>query len=264
MTIEKVPGTELGYHLIAYDAAGRERVEVDGDEASRKALDVLGAEPITDVFLFSHGWQGDVPSARRQYNAWIAAMAGCAADIERAGQARAGAFRPLLIGLHWPSLPWGDEELASSAVSFGPVGEPPVELLVDEYGGRIADTPEAREALRVIFEAAMDDVAPTRMPPEVRVAYEALDRESALGSAGEGAAPGDDREPFDPERVYREAEDAAVSFGGLDAGGLLAPMRTLSFWKMKDRARRFGESSGASLLADSSGRPGRIAECAST
>jgi hypothetical protein len=249
MPIEKVPGTSLSYHLIAFDAEGRERVEGEIDVASRRALAVLGVEPITDVFLFSHGWQGDIPAARRQYNAWIAAMAGCIADIERVRQARSGVFRPLLIGLHWPSLPWGDEELAGPAVSFGPIEAPPVEALVEEYAGRISDTPEARGALQVIFEAAMDDVAPIRMPPEVRAAYEALDHESAMGSAGEGAAPGDDREPFDPERVYREAEDAAVSFGGLDAGGLLAPLRTLSFWKMKDRARRFGESGGASLLA---------------
>ena len=250
MPIEKVPGTGVSYYLIAFDAEGRERGEGDGDVASRRAIDVLSAEPITDVFLFSHGWQGDVPAARRQYNAWIAAMAGCAPDIERVGQARSGEFRPLLIGMHWPSLPWGDEELAGPAVSFGPAEVPPIEALVEEYAGRIADTAETREALQVIFEAAMDDVAPTRMPPEVRVAYEVLDRESAMGSAGEGAAPGDDREPFDPERVYREAEDAAISFGSLDVGGLLAPLRTLSFWKMKDRARRFGESCAASLLAE--------------
>src|SRR5262245_22700503 len=102
-------------------------------------------------------------------------MAGCTADIERVKQALSGAFRPLLIGLHWPSLPWGDEELSGPTVSFGPIEVPPVEALVEEYAGRIADTTEAREALQVNFEAAMDDVAPTRMPPEVRVAYEVLD-----------------------------------------------------------------------------------------
>jgi hypothetical protein len=56
MPIEKVPGTGLSYHLIAFDAEGRERDDVDGDLASRRVLEVLRAEPITDVFLFSHGW----------------------------------------------------------------------------------------------------------------------------------------------------------------------------------------------------------------
>src|SRR5208337_2771786 len=110
MPIEQVPGTDLSYHLIAFDSEGRERVE-EGELASRRALQVLANEPVTDVFLFSHGWQGDVAAARRQYKAWIGAMAGCTSDIERMRQARAGAFHPLLIGLHWPSLPWGDEEL---------------------------------------------------------------------------------------------------------------------------------------------------------
>jgi hypothetical protein len=177
-------------------------------------------------------------------------MADCAADNERMGQARSGAFRPPLIGLHWPSLPWGEEMLDGSAVSFGASEVSPAEAMVEDDAGRIADTAEARKAMRVIFEAAIDDVAPPRLPAQVRTAYEALDRESARGSAGEGAARGDDREPFDPVRLYRESEDMAVSFGRFDAGGLLAPLRTLSFWKMKDRARRLGESVGTSLLAE--------------
>ena len=36
---------------------------------------------------------------------------------------RGGAFRPLLIGLHWPSLPFGDEELSGGgAASFAAAG----------------------------------------------------------------------------------------------------------------------------------------------
>ena len=67
---------------------------------------------------------------------------------------------------------------------------------------------------------------------------------------GEAAPPGDDREPFDADASTRRGpRHEAVSFGGF-ADGLLAPLRTLSFWKMKDRARRFGESGGAPLLAD--------------
>jgi hypothetical protein len=249
MPIEQVPGTDLSYHLIAFDSESRERAE-EGELASRRALQVLANEPVTDVFLFSHGWQGDILAARRQYNAWIGAMAGCTSDIERMREARAGAFHPLLIGLHWPSLPWGDEDLVGPSVSFGPTAAPPVDALVDEYAGRIADTPAAREALRTILAAALDDIAPARLPLEVQSAYEVLDRESALGSQGEGAAPGADREPFDPERVYRQAEEESVSFGGIGLGGLLAPLRTLSFWKMKALACQFGETAGFSMLSD--------------
>jgi hypothetical protein len=234
------------YYLVAFDALGNEQNEPDG-KMSQKLLEVLTNEPITDVFIFSHGWLGDVPAARRQYNKWLGAMAEQKGDIERIRQARPG-FRPLLIGLHWPSMPWGDEELGSSSMSFEPSSVTPIEQLIDEYAKRIADTEASREALQIIFSAAMEDIAPYSLPSEVRNAYEVLNQEAALGSEGEGAAPGADREAFDPEKVYQVSEEEYVSFGNISFGALLAPLRTLSFWKMKDRARQFGESGGFKLL----------------
>jgi hypothetical protein len=261
MSLEQVPGTSLSYHLLAFDAEGRERPDADGPR-SRAAIDAMATEPITDVFLFSHGWQGDVPAARRQYRDWIGTMAGCAPDIERMNAARGGAFRPLLIGIHWPSLPFGDETLGAGGGSFGvespatagesgaPVDpDAEVEAMIDAYAKRIADTPAAREALRVIVTRAIDDIAPDRLPPEVAEACAVLDRESGLGSGGEGSEPGSDRETFDPESVYAAVqEEEAVSFGDFGLGGLLALPRTLSFWKMKARARGFGEGGGHDLL----------------
>jgi hypothetical protein len=35
----------------------------------------------------------------------------------------------------------------------------------------------------------------------------------SLRSEGEGAAPGSDREPFDPESIFQAAESAEVNFG---------------------------------------------------
>jgi hypothetical protein len=40
-----------------------------------------------------------------------------------------------------------------------------------------------------------------------------------------------------------------VDFAGSNWSLLLAPLRTLSFWKMKDRARDFGESGSFNLLS---------------
>jgi hypothetical protein len=246
MPIETVPGTSLKYYLVTFDASGNEGDESDG-KISQKLLEVLANEPITDVFIFSHGWLADIPAARRQYNKWLGAMAEQKDDIDQIRQARPG-FRPLLIGLHWPSMPWGDEELGGSSVSFEPSTVTPVEQLIDQYAERIADTAASRQALQTIFSAAMEDMAPPSLPPEVKDAYEVLNREAGLGSEGEGAAPGADREPFDPEKIYQAAEDELVSFGNGSFGSLLAPLRTLSYWKMKDRARQFGESGGYKLL----------------
>ncbi|MFB2920616.1 hypothetical protein [Aerosakkonema funiforme] len=248
MPVKTVPGTSLNYYLIAFDAAGNER-EVYGIRASQEVLKVLSIEAITDVFLISHGWLGDIPAAYQQYDKWIAAMAVQKADIERMQQVRSQ-FRPLLIGLHWPSKPWGDEELRSSGVSFGLEDVVPVERLVEQYASRIANTEPSRQALETIFQAAKEDIAPPTLPTEVRQAYQILNRESSLGSEGEGAAPGADREPFDPERIFQVAEGEPVSDSGISWDGILAPLRTLSFWKMKDRARQFGESGGFKLLGD--------------
>ncbi len=246
MPLETVPGTSLNYYLIAYDAEGNERPE-SGVLLSQQLLNVLASEPITDVFLMSHGWMGDIPAARQQYNDWIGAMAANQDDLERIKQARPG-FQPLLIGLHWPSKPWGDEELGTGAVSFDPSAPSPLEELIAQYAERISDTPVAREALHTIFNSAMEDMAPPSLPPEVLQAYEVLNEEAALGSEGEGAAPESDREKFDPEGIFQAAAAEPVNYGSLSFSGLLAPLHTLSFWRMKGFARQFGESSIYQLL----------------
>ena len=249
MPIRTVPGTDLTYYLIAFDGDGRERTDDPAGTMSERAAAALGSEPFTDVFLFSHGWQGDVPKAVDQYDNWTRTMAQAPADVERARRARPG-FRALLIGLHWPSLPWGEETLPSASFAAGPGTGAPLERRIDDYAERLADTPAAREALRTIFDAAMQDVAPPTMPEHVRVAYQVLNQEAGLEAEGPAAPPGADREAFDPEAVYEAAqEDQAVNFAPGWVGGLLTPLRLLSFWKMKDRARRFGETGASELLA---------------
>jgi hypothetical protein len=248
MPIEHIPGIDVTYYLIAFDKHGRERTDDPDGLMRERAAQVLRDEPVTDVFIISHGWQGDVPAARDQYQRWIRAMHGQEADRQRIRELRPG-FRALVIGLHWPSLPFGDEELGSAVASFAtPDGAPDVEQFVETYADRIADTPAARAALRTIFEAAVENVAPDALPPEVREAYLVLDREAGLGGDGPGGTPSSDREPFDPDKAYEFAQQEAASFGGFGLGGLLSPLRQLSFWKMKDRAKSFGESGGFKLV----------------
>src|SRR5260221_11479284 len=105
MPIETVPGTDLSYHLLAFDPAGEERPDLDGGLASRAALGRLRGEPITDVFFLSHGWMGDLPAARRPYNDWVGPMPLHDAAVPALRSARP-LFRPLLPGLHWPSRPF--------------------------------------------------------------------------------------------------------------------------------------------------------------
>ena len=251
MTIETIPGSDIRYYLINFDENGRERFD-DPDAPNGRLSDTvaeeLASKPYTDCFFMSHGWQGDVPAAKRQYNDWSRAMLACKQDIESIKGARPG-FLPLLVGIHWPSLPWGDEDPTAGAASFAPGAPDPMEGWIDDAAAKLVDTPRAREALRAIFTAAMDDLMPDELPQEVVAAYGVLQEEAGLGSEGPGGAPGDDIEPFDPEAVYEEAMEDESAFGGIPGvGGLLVPLRQLSFWKMKARARTIGESGAAKLL----------------
>ena len=249
MSIESVPGTDLSYYLVAFDGEGKERSDDPDGIMSVRLQEALRAGSITDVFLISHGWKGDIPAAREQYNNWIAAMTVCKEDAARMKSVRPG-FSPLLIGLHWPSLPFGEEDFGGTGVSFSAAEADPLAELVERYAERVADTPAAREALRTIFQAALEDIGPVALPEPVRQAYRVLDRESRLGSTGVAGAPGADREPFDPDAAYRNARNQPVSFGGGALSGLLSPLVQISFWKMKDRARSFGETGGFRLLSE--------------
>jgi hypothetical protein len=180
-------------------------------------------------------------------------MSSCSADIARVKERRPG-FLPLMVGLHWPSEPWGDDTFPN-VESFGIADVDPVNQLVDAAAGKIVDTPAARAALQTIIRAAFADNSPSSLPTPVRDAYDVLDKETGLGHDGSAAPPGDDRDPFDAESLYQDGRTEAVSFGGF-SDGVLAPLRVLSFWKMKDRARRFGESSAHRLLSDLMGASG--------
>ena len=252
MTIEIVDDSDIQYYLISFDKDGNEHGS-DPDAPDGLLSGVLKHEltgqPVTDVFFMSHGWKGDVPAAKEQYDKWIGAMLECQADRERVREVRPG-FRPLLVGLHWPSLPWGDESLDTAVASYAS-GESPIEAWVDDAAEKLADTERAKEALRTIFTAALDDISPPTLPAEVVEAYKILQEEAGLMTDGPAAAPGADAEVFDPERVYQESLSDVTSFGGIPGiGGLLTVLRQLSFWKMKDRARTFGESGAATLLRE--------------
>lgn len=264
MTIEHVPGhPDLRYYLISYDKDGDERRD-DPDAAdhggrlSEVVRKVLHEEPITDVFFVSHGWKGDVPAAIRQYNDWIGAMAECAEDRRKMRELRPD-FKSLIVGLHWPSKPWGDESQdTNDPVSFGVEGGEggdPIQRMVDEAAEATADSDRAREALRTIFLAADEDISPEHLPPAVVEAYNVLAEEMGLSAGGAGAAPGDEGEMLTPEERYQlaRAQEDELAFGlgdlfGKLGKGVTSVLGQFSFWKMKKRARTFGESGASRLL----------------
>lgn len=237
MGLETIPGTDVPYALIAFDQEGRERL--DGSTLlSTALLEKAAKEPITNVFLFCHGWKGDVPAARDQYNRWIGALM-ASSDRQRASS-RFPKFAPLLIGLHWPSQPWGDEELGGGAFAPAPAADS-FGALRGAYLKRLGDREEIRRPLDIILGEARTNSAATALAPHVRQAY--VDLNAALGLKSEGldAPPDADRAEFDPDSAFDAGNEQGAAFGDLNLGGVLGPLRQLSYWTMKKRARTVGE-----------------------
>jgi len=266
MPIRSIAGTDAQYYLLSFDERGKERPEANGillsDVVRNKIADPN--EAITDVFFASHGWKGDVAAAIEQYDRWVGEMAR-SPDRAAARAARPG-FKSIVIGLHWPSLPFGDETIPAeqSGGLLGADDEPDIEAQVEQYAASIADTPAAREAIRTILLAEREEGSTSdNLPDHVREAYQRLYAEAQLdgGDGDPGAPPGADREEFDADAIYREAraraaEEEHEAESGVLGGGffdkvkgfVVAPLQQLSFWKMKERARTVGESGAHALL----------------
>ena len=178
MPIRSIAGTDAQYYLLSFDEHGSERPESNGillsDVVRNKIADPN--EAITDVFFASHGWKGDVAAAIEQYDKWVGEMAR-SADREAAHTARPG-FRGIVVGLHWPSLPFGDESQPADQADGGLLGaddESEIDVQVAQYAASIADTPKAREAIRTILLADREDDGSSKsLPDDVRDAYQTL------------------------------------------------------------------------------------------
>lgn len=248
LSFETIPETDFQYGLIHFDADGRERLDDTAGTMSKVLIDQVNQKQITDVFFFCHGWMGDVRAAKEQYNAWIKMFATSSDTALPPGMF--GEFRPLYIGLHWPSLPWGDEELGGQKAFGTPVAAAP-DALLNQYLKRLGDKPGIRLPLTAILNEARRNIAPEQLPPLVRQAYLDLNAALGLSSGGLGAPPDADREPFDPDESFQAGNEDSASFGGdLDVGGLLGPLRQISYWTMKKRARKVGEGGLHQFLND--------------
>lgn len=253
MLIRPVPGTQFKYYLVNYDENGKERFGGEAGVSSSVLLDELKNGNYTDVIVMSHGWMGDVPAAINQYDRWMPNLFAVPADIEAMKKKRPG-FKPLLVGLHWPSLPWGDED-DDGSFGFDPSSEAVkiVAAAVDDYAKRLGDTPEIRKQLETILTAALGEH--DSLPEDVRQAYLALGNSLGFVSGSEQTTLDADGMNTNPDQIFNEAaaqEQLDLETGSFSKmsffGKLLSPLRTFSFWQMKSRARTFGESGACDLL----------------
>jgi hypothetical protein len=251
MPFRRLPSADVAYALITFDGRGVERTDdPEGGTFSRTVLDGIRRDRPTHIFLFSHGWKGDIPGAIDQYDRWIGAMWQLAADRAALGDA----FRPFFIGLHWPSLPWGEESHARVSFDTGDGGHAVASLIdaaVEHFGGG----DHLRAPLTVIFDAFAENPAARIVPDEVVAAYRQLGAAIGFSAGGDAdAAPDHEGAPLDPQAAVRAERmaNAGASFGiaGTFRTGILAGLRQASFWMMKHRARTVGEQGMHRFLGD--------------
>jgi hypothetical protein len=234
--------------MLVVDQQGNELAkdpDAQNGMLSQRLLQNLRESPLSDLFVWIHGWKGDVPDAIDQFDRWIGAFNRNHDDYQRMLARRPG-FKACHLGFHWPSLSWGDEHV-SSGNSFSPKAQGTVEERVDYHAKELGDNPAVRAALRQLFEEARTHAAATVLTNNARQAYLALNSALELGANGQAGDGSADRETFDPDLAFESAGGIGIDFGGL-SNSLLSPLRQLTFWTMKKRARVVGERGLNKLL----------------
>jgi len=250
MPYRTIPNTDGHYFMLVVDQQGDELAkdpDAQNGRLSRRLLQNLRDEAFTDLFISTHGWNGDVPDAIDQFDRWIGAFNRNHDDYQRMLAKRPG-FKACHLGFHWPSLSWGDEYV-SSGNSFSPTAQGTVEERVAYHAAELGDTPAVRDALRQLFEEARSHAASDVLTDNARQAYLALNSALELGANGQAGNGSADREAFDPDQAFESAGAIGIDFGGV-SNSILSPLRQLTFWTMKKRARVVGERGLHKLLLE--------------
>lgn len=223
------------FTLLSFDSRGEPRDRRDLLAGLVEAVR-RDDEPITDVFVFSHGWLNDRSQALESYHAWVRVMTEYYLVRQAEIRRRRPGFRPLLIGVHWPSAPWEDQRTLSS-----------IEQRVAFYTELIGDPSAADELWPLLLRAeATPDPDVLSRADEARL--NRLDERSGLRADKVGAAPGDDRESFDAARIFADFKTFWRGAGAGPLRSLLAPLWVTGFWKMKRRALDVGSTGVHRLL----------------
>lgn len=115
----------LPFWQLTFDAQG------DVDEASARAvLDGVGARQVTDLIMFSHGWNNSQASANRLYNAWFRTMASQLGQLRTDRRVQLG-----FVGVFWPSQLWSDEPIPDFQPAATPVADGAAAPAVPDGGG---------------------------------------------------------------------------------------------------------------------------------
>lgn len=272
--VDVAGGGTAPFYVIPFDEDG----VCTGPVTRQHLLDTLGRGASTDVFLFSHGWNNTWPSAIERYESFIAGFAVTREQYPLAGQD----FRPLLVGVFWPSAVLVQPKERAPEIAGAGVKDDANDATVADERREITEIahalPFARRArfyelaqLQDLEEGEARELAELLAPlwsedteTDDLGSSESLEPEELLdiwARLGEPTASTDDF-GFAPEGFGFDeptggtptpAPARPTLAGWLDRARKLNPrdlVRGTTVWLMKDRAGRVGARGVQQLLAD--------------
>lgn len=259
----------LPFWQLTFDADG------DMDAASVKTvIEEIGQREVTDLVVFSHGWNNSQATARRLYDAWFTTLA------DQLGQARKDPPVQLgLVGVLWPSQRWSDEPIPDFQAAAHPASKGGAAALSEQSASTMANPALDQETLAGLKKTFPDGAthldriaellagepataAITELKEEMEAFAAATDVDDGDGdgdSEPDAAATGTPRmlgdeatDLFDRYATgLREIGVVADERGG-EAGlgdrfqnlwtGAKEAFRQLTYWQMKNRAGVVGRT----------------------
>jgi hypothetical protein len=241
------------FWLVEFDDRGNPR-----DAGALNALThEITTAALTDLYVFSHGWNNSPDDARHLYDGFFGEMAKILADPTKKARDAVVGF----AGVIWPAILWPDGDAGSGgAVSVSAPSLAPElkKVFVTPSQHAIVD-----ELTRLLDERSPSDDALRRFKVQLRAltadAADAADAHGIDSLEGAVAMIPDDRyaELFDVLAGDSDDASAAVDQGG--AAGFSNPfarlwdgaknaLRVTTYWQMKNRAAIVGLTGLAPLL----------------
>jgi predicted alpha/beta hydrolase family esterase len=267
-TLVTADGLFVPWYVVPFDKEGR----CKAPRTRTRLLEALESGGYSHVFLFSHGWNNDWQAASERYEQFAA---GFMALRKSAGLPVPANYRPLLVGVFWPStslvLPW--ESGPRFAGGDGARSNETKDVLADDIDRSIdalaEELPEA--ALQRFYELTSADRLDADDVRELAALLApVLGADDELGTADDDA--GDLAEAWlagarllAARSGTADTDEESDDFGtATPLGGSAAPeaagwldaldprhaLRMATVWKMKDRAGTVGANGVHPLLRD--------------
>jgi hypothetical protein len=264
--VRTVEGIEVPWYIVPFDEEGR----CTGPQTRAELVKRAGREGYSDIVLFAHGWNNDWLQATDRYEKFLK---GYLEMRRERGLPVPSEFRPLLVGIFWPSkLLVERDRQAPDIAGDEPDDEPDDEAVASERQ-EIADLAAVvpQDAVERFYELTQRKELDEAEALELATLLAPLYATDADETAEAPPTPKHIAASWQVPRRRRRRTGDLTDYGTgarttddpLAAGFLdfLRPreiVRSASVWQMKDRAGRVGARGVAPLLTELLGSGARV------